>query len=130
MQEIKLSAAASSSALQGVRLVGTAKAIGWALQTKCSRISGRVCALAISKPAASEPGVRAAAPGPACEPGQQGTPGICEHVCQADGKTLGRLVGVTVDPRGAVIVADDRSNTVWRVAPVQRTVATPATPRR
>jgi glucose/arabinose dehydrogenase len=35
---------------------------------------------------------------------------------QADGKTMGRPVGVTVDPRGALIVADDLSNTVWRVA--------------
>ena len=35
----------------------------------------------------------------------------------ADGKTRGRPVGVTVDPRGALIVADDLSNTVWRVAP-------------
>lgn len=32
-----------------------------------------------------------------------------------DGKARGRPVGVTVDPRGAVIVADDLSNTVWRV---------------
>jgi glucose/arabinose dehydrogenase len=31
------------------------------------------------------------------------------------GKTRGRPVGVTVDPRGALIVADDLSNTVWRV---------------
>jgi glucose/arabinose dehydrogenase len=36
---------------------------------------------------------------------------------QADGKTFGRPVGVTVDPRGALIVADDLSNTVWRVKP-------------
>ncbi|GAP36162.1 sorbosone dehydrogenase family protein [Piscinibacter sakaiensis] len=34
---------------------------------------------------------------------------------QADGRTMGRPVGVTVDPRGALIVADDLSNTVWRV---------------
>lgn len=34
---------------------------------------------------------------------------------QADGKTMGRPVGVTVDPRGALIVADDLSNTIWRV---------------
>ncbi|WP_300975272.1 sorbosone dehydrogenase family protein [Sphingomonas sp. LHG3406-1] len=38
---------------------------------------------------------------------------------QADGKTFGRPVGVTVDPRGALIVADDLSNTVWRVTPAQ-----------
>ncbi|HUH60988.1 MAG TPA: sorbosone dehydrogenase family protein [Candidimonas sp.] len=34
----------------------------------------------------------------------------------SDGSTRGRPVGVTVDPRGALIVADDLSNTVWRVA--------------
>lgn len=42
-----------------------------------------------------------------------------------DGKTRGRPVGVTVDPRGALIVADDLSNTVWRVAPVRRPAAPP-----
>ncbi|KIL03823.1 sorbosone dehydrogenase family protein [Stutzerimonas balearica] len=36
-----------------------------------------------------------------------------------DGKTLGRPVGVTVDPRGALIVADDLSNTIWRVTPAR-----------
>ncbi|MBB3061702.1 PQQ-dependent sugar dehydrogenase [Microbulbifer rhizosphaerae] len=36
-----------------------------------------------------------------------------------DGKARGRPVGVTVDPRGALIVADDLSNTVWRVTPAQ-----------
>ena len=36
---------------------------------------------------------------------------------QSDGKTHGRPVGVAVDPRGALIVADDLSNTVWRVTP-------------
>ena len=39
---------------------------------------------------------------------------------QADGKTTGRPVGVTVDPKGALIVADDLSNTVWRVTPARR----------
>lgn len=34
---------------------------------------------------------------------------------QADGKTMGRPVGVSVDAKGAVLVADDLSNTVWRV---------------
>ncbi|MGV8842440.1 MAG: PQQ-dependent sugar dehydrogenase [Pseudomonas sp.] len=34
----------------------------------------------------------------------------------SDGKTRGRPVGVTVDPRGALIIADDLSNTVWRVS--------------
>jgi glucose/arabinose dehydrogenase len=37
----------------------------------------------------------------------------------ADGKTRGRPVGVTVDPRGALIIADDLSNTIWRVTPVR-----------
>jgi glucose/arabinose dehydrogenase len=32
-----------------------------------------------------------------------------------DGQTRGRPVGVTVDPRGALIIADDLANTVWRV---------------
>jgi len=35
-----------------------------------------------------------------------------------DGMTRGRPVGVSVDPRGALIVADDLSNTIWRVTPV------------
>ena len=33
-----------------------------------------------------------------------------------DGKTRGRPVGVTVDPKGALIIADDLANTVWRVS--------------
>jgi glucose/arabinose dehydrogenase len=46
-----------------------------------------------------------------------------------DGKTRGRPVGVAVDPRGALIVADDLSNTVWRVTPnrVAPAVPPPAT---
>lgn len=36
-----------------------------------------------------------------------------------DGTTRGRPVGVTVDPRGALIVADDLSNTIWRVTKAQ-----------
>jgi glucose/arabinose dehydrogenase len=49
-----------------------------------------------------------------------------------DRKTRGRPVGVTVDPRGALIVADDLSNTIWRVTPIlgqQRSLA-PAAARR
>lgn len=38
---------------------------------------------------------------------------------QVDGKTFGRPVGVTVDPRGALLVADDLSNTLWRITPAQ-----------
>ncbi|MEX2150503.1 MAG: sorbosone dehydrogenase family protein [Steroidobacteraceae bacterium] len=37
----------------------------------------------------------------------------------SDGMTRGRPVGVSVDPRGALIVADDLSNTVWRVTPIR-----------
>jgi glucose/arabinose dehydrogenase len=33
------------------------------------------------------------------------------------GKTFGRPVGVAVDPRGALLVADDLANIVWRIAP-------------
>lgn len=40
-----------------------------------------------------------------------------------DGTTRGRPVGVTVDPRGALIVADDLSNTVWRVTPTTAAAA-------
>ena len=37
----------------------------------------------------------------------------------SDGMTRGRPVGVSVDPRGALIIADDLSNTIWRVAPIR-----------
>ncbi|SDK98535.1 Glucose/arabinose dehydrogenase, beta-propeller fold [Paracoccus chinensis] len=40
--------------------------------------------------------------------------------------TRGRPVGVTVDPRGAVIVADDLSNTIWRITPDEPVAATTA----
>ncbi|WP_207462591.1 sorbosone dehydrogenase family protein [Azospirillum sp. SYSU D00513] len=46
-----------------------------------------------------------------------------------DGNTYGRPVGVTVDPRGALIVADDLSNTVWRITPPQQSPAAEAPPR-
>jgi len=39
---------------------------------------------------------------------------------QANGKTLGRPVGVSVDPRGGLVVADDLANVVWRVTPAAR----------
>lgn len=42
---------------------------------------------------------------------------------QSGGKTFGRPVGVTVDPRGALIVADDLSNTVWRMTPQRGSMA-------
>lgn len=34
----------------------------------------------------------------------------------ADGKAMGRPVGVAVDTRGALLVADDVGNTIWRVS--------------
>jgi glucose/arabinose dehydrogenase len=34
-----------------------------------------------------------------------------------DGKAFGRPVGVALDGKGAVLVADDVGNVVWRVAP-------------
>lgn len=48
------------------------------------------------------------------------------------GNTFGRPVGVTLDPRGALLIADDLSNTLWRVRPqtsvLQPPSATPTTP--
>jgi glucose/arabinose dehydrogenase len=46
----------------------------------------------------------------------------------ADGTTRGRPVGVAVDPRGALIVADDLSNTLWRVRPSRQPAASGTTP--
>jgi glucose/arabinose dehydrogenase len=43
-----------------------------------------------------------------------------------NGKARGRPVGVTVDPKGALIVADDMANTVWRIT-TNRPLPTPAT---
>ena len=42
-----------------------------------------------------------------------------------DGKARGRPVGVTFDPRGALIVADDLSNTIWRITPNRPATPTP-----
>jgi glucose/arabinose dehydrogenase len=36
-----------------------------------------------------------------------------------EGKAFGRPVGVAVDARGGVLVADDVGNTVWRAAPAR-----------
>lgn len=49
----------------------------------------------------------------------------------SDGKARGRPVGVTVDPKGALIVCDDLSNTVWRITPngAQHTVASTVGPQ-
>jgi glucose/arabinose dehydrogenase len=48
----------------------------------------------------------------------------------ADGKTRGRPVGVTLDPRGALIIADDLSNTIWRVTAARQTKTASLTPPR
>lgn len=40
-----------------------------------------------------------------------------------DGLARGRPVGVSIDPRGALIVADDLSNTIWRVTPIAQPAA-------
>ncbi|PRY65221.1 glucose/arabinose dehydrogenase [Vreelandella songnenensis] len=40
-----------------------------------------------------------------------------------DGRALGRPVGVTVDPEGALIIADDLTNAIWRVTPDNPPVA-------
>jgi glucose/arabinose dehydrogenase len=41
-----------------------------------------------------------------------------------DGKAKGRPVGVAVDKTGAVLVADDVGNAIWRVTPAPMTGAT------
>jgi glucose/arabinose dehydrogenase len=43
----------------------------------------------------------------------------------ADGNARGRPVGVAVDKTGALLVADDVGNTVWRVTPVTQQAAAP-----
>ncbi|KAF1701428.1 PQQ-dependent sugar dehydrogenase [Pseudoxanthomonas suwonensis] len=42
-----------------------------------------------------------------------------------DGTTRGRPVGVTVDPRGALVIADDLANIVWRVSRAEGPAAAP-----
>ena len=39
----------------------------------------------------------------------------------ADGEARGRPVGVAIDKAGALLVADDVGNTVWRVTPAAHT---------
>jgi glucose/arabinose dehydrogenase len=49
-----------------------------------------------------------------------------------DGKALGRPVGVAIDKAGALLVADDVGNTVWRVTPTAAKAASalPSSPDR
>ncbi|MFT4196351.1 MAG: sorbosone dehydrogenase family protein [Pseudoxanthomonas sp.] len=42
---------------------------------------------------------------------------VLDGFVDADGKAHGRPVGVAVDARGGVLVADDVGNAVWRIAP-------------
>ena len=44
-----------------------------------------------------------------------------------DGKVRGRPVGLTIDRRGALVIADDVGNTVWRVSYVGGNAAAPGT---
>ena len=56
--------------------------------------------------------------------------GMPEHVLtgflDANGDALGRPVGVTIDRAGALLVADDVGNAVWRVTPASAAGATSA----
>jgi glucose/arabinose dehydrogenase len=45
----------------------------------------------------------------------------------ADGEAQGRPVGVAIDKAGALLVADDVGNTIWRVTPAGGVGAAPAT---
>jgi glucose/arabinose dehydrogenase len=44
----------------------------------------------------------------------------------ADGHAKGRPVGLALDRSGALLIADDVGNTVWRVTPAATTAAAPA----
>jgi glucose/arabinose dehydrogenase len=47
-----------------------------------------------------------------------------------DGDALGRPVGVTIDRRGALLVADDVGNIIWRVTPGDAARVTSESPRQ
>jgi glucose/arabinose dehydrogenase len=50
-----------------------------------------------------------------------GTPeDVLTGFVDGEGNALGRPVGVAVDRAGALLVADDVGNAVWRVAPAKR----------
>jgi len=42
---------------------------------------------------------------------------ILSDFVNKDGEAQGRPVGVAVDKKGAVLVADDVGNVIWRVVP-------------
>jgi glucose/arabinose dehydrogenase len=46
----------------------------------------------------------------------------------ADGHAVGRPVGVALDADGALLVADDVGNAVWRVAPRNQAASTASPP--
>ena len=53
----------------------------------------------------------------------QGLANRCaDRLFSPEGHAYGRPVGVAMDPRGAVLVADDVGNVVWRVSGQAQTV--------
>ena len=52
---------------------------------------------------------------------------ILSGFVNADGDAFGRPVGVAVDKAGALLVADDVGNVIWRVTPVAAPAAASAT---
>jgi glucose/arabinose dehydrogenase len=50
---------------------------------------------------------------------------VLEGFLDPDGAAQGRPVGVTLDKKGALLVADDVGNVIWRVTPKAAPVATP-----
>jgi glucose/arabinose dehydrogenase len=51
------------------------------------------------------------------KPSSPATADILTGFVDEDGKAMGRPVGVAVDKAGALLVADDVGNTIWRVTP-------------
>jgi glucose/arabinose dehydrogenase len=45
---------------------------------------------------------------------------VLSGLVTADGKAYGRPVGVAIDKRGALLVADDVGNAIWRVTAATR----------
>jgi glucose/arabinose dehydrogenase len=48
---------------------------------------------------------------------------VLEGFLDPDGAAQGRPVGVTLDKKGALLVADDVGNVIWRVTPKQAATA-------
>ena len=49
--------------------------------------------------------------------------GRADRFPQPDGEAQGRPVGVAIDKQGALLVADDVGNTIWRVTPAAKSAA-------